>query len=155
MVTPRTKQQKEEERRRLDDVDDVMKDLSLITNTLGDELPSMTRKQMTQHQVMRPLIESTIQRLGSSNKAIFHLNRGLIHVLKLIDQAPDDKISTNELLRNMHSFNMHKYLKQAESLGYVIREPERPPEGQKGGTMVMNSLSKEGRILLEMSEEFL
>jgi hypothetical protein len=65
-------------------------------------------------QVIQTLTEATLQRLGGSAKAILEMNKGLLHVLHLIDVAPEGKISTRELLRSINSTSMHKYLKEAE-----------------------------------------
>jgi len=88
-------------------------------------------------QVIQTLREATLQRLGGSAKAIFQMNKGLIHVLNLINQAPEGKISTRELLRSINSTSMHKYLKEAEELGFLKRYTQRMPQGQKGGVMVI------------------
>jgi hypothetical protein len=126
-----------------------------IENTLGDKLYYKTEKALMQAYAMQQLIDSTLQRIGNSYETIFNMNRGLLHILDLIDKSPGGKIPTRELLRTMHSYNMHKHLKEAEKLGYIKRETERMPEGQKGGSMVVNSLTEEGHLLLKLSREYL
>jgi len=128
------------------------KDMSLSTNAIREERKRKIVEMKM--QVMQTLTEATLLRLGGEHKAIFQLNKGLIHVLKLVSQAPGGKISTRELLRSIKSTSMHKHLKESELLGFIKRETERMPKGQKGGTMVVNSLTEEGRILLKMANEF-
>jgi hypothetical protein len=99
------------------------------------------------------LTEATLERLGGSAKAIFQMNKGLIHVLNLINQAPEGKMSTRELLRSINSTSMHKHLTEAEELGFIKRYTERMPKGQKGGVMVVNSLTEEVRVLLKLHVE--
>jgi DNA-binding MarR family transcriptional regulator len=107
--------------------------------------------------IMEKLTKATLARFeASSYTTILRMNRGLIHVLQIIEQAPNGgKISTRELLRQIKSDKMHKLLKRAEELGYVKREAARMPEGRKGGTMIANSLTEEGRDLLRMAKEYL
>jgi DNA-binding HxlR family transcriptional regulator len=133
-----------------------MKDKSLIVKTIriGSKRIVVGEHEFNmKSQVIQTLREATLDRLGGSARAIFDMNKGLIHVLNLINQAPEGKISTRELLRSINSTSMHKYLKEAEELGFLKRYTERMPPGQKGGVMVMNSLTEEGRVLLKLHDE--
>ena len=127
-----------------------MKDLSLRVNSI----PKEEERKLMERYILQTLTETTLLRLGGGNKAIFELNKGLIHVLELIKKAPGGMISTRELLRTINSTTMHKYLKEAELSGFIKRELTKPPEGKKGGTMVVNSLTEEGRVLLELANEY-
>src|SRR5215216_6827999 len=82
------------------------KDVSLSTNAIREERKRKIVEMKM--QVMQTLTEATLLRLGGEHKAIFQLNKGLIHVLKLVSQAPGGKISTRELLRSINSTSMHK-----------------------------------------------
>lgn len=130
---------------------DFRKDTSLSAIPIREE--KKRRLAEMKALVIQTLTQTTLERLGGRRKAIFQLNKGLIHVLELIDQAPEGKISTRELLRTINSTTMHKYLKEAELSGFVKREMVKAPEGKKGGTMVVNSLTEEGRVLLELADE--
>jgi DNA-binding MarR family transcriptional regulator len=119
--------------------------------------PARRRHDQSQEQaaIMDKLTKATLARFGDPYKTILHMNQGLIHVLEIIEQAPNGgKISTRELLRQINSDRMHKLLKRAEELGYVKREAARMPEGKKGGTMVVNSLTAEGRELLRLAKKY-
>ena len=139
------------------------KDKSLNTKLLrwDDVIISKAKKEEPRRkqvemkmQVMDTLTEATLLKMGGQEKAILEMNKGLIHILELIDQAPNGKISTRELLRTVNSTSMHKLLKEAELLGFVKRELEKMPEGQKGGVMMANSLTEEGRVLLRLAADF-
>ncbi len=138
------------------DINNEIKDMSFSGKAIHPELEKLSKeddKLKMKLQVMQTLTEATIQRVGSFEKAIFQMNKGLLHVLNLINQAPEGKISTRELLRIINSTSMHKYLKEAEELGFIKRYTERMPQGQKGGVMIMNSLTEEGRVLLKLHDE--
>lgn len=129
------------------------KDTSLNTNPIGGERKKKLREM--QYRVIQTLLEATVNKKdGGLHRMVFQMNRGLFHVLQIIDKAPNGKISTRDLLRTINSYNMHKLLKEAEKLGFVKRETERMPEGKKGGVMVVNSLTKDGRVLLELSDQY-
>lgn len=130
----------------------MRKDVSLISKAIRQERKrKLVEMKM---QVMDTLTEATFLKMGGPYKAILEMNRGLIHVLELIDQAPNGKISTRELLRTLNSTSMHKLLKEAEAFGFVKRELVKMPEGQKGGKMMANSLTEEGRVLLGLAGEY-
>jgi hypothetical protein len=133
----------------------VVQSRTEIIKPKGNERRNKTRKEKMQNQAVQALVNSTLERISNSYEMIFGMNRGLIHILQLIDSAPGGKISTRELLRTMNSMNMHKYLKQAERLGYVRRESQKMPPGRKGGNMIVNSLTEQGRYVLALSDEYL
>jgi hypothetical protein len=129
------------------------KDMYLSTNPRGTEGKRKLREM--QYRVIQTLLEATINKKdGGLHRMVFQMNKGLFHILEIIDKAPNGKISTRDLLRTINSYNMHKLLKEAERLGFVKRETERMPEGKKGGVMVVNSLTKHGRVLLELSDQY-
>ena len=152
--TPPPQIKKEKERSGGDDDDSeerLLRDLSLSTKAIREE--KKRKRVEMKMQVLQTLTEATLLRLGGQ-KAIFQMNKGLIHVLELIEKAPGGRISTRELLRTINSTAMHKYLKEAELSGFIKRELEQMPPGQKGGRMMVNSLTEEGRVLLEMAGEY-
>ena len=125
----------------------------LSTNPIGTEGKRKLREM--QYRVIQTLLEATINKKdGGLHRMVFQMNKGLFHILEIIDKAPNGKISTRDLLRTINSYNMHKLLKEAERLGFVKRETERMPEGKKGGVMVVNSLTEHGRVLLELSDQY-
>lgn len=129
------------------------KDVSFSTNPLGSEKKKKLKEM--QYRVIQTLLEATVSKKdGGLHRMIFQMNKGLFHILEIIDKAPNGKISTRDLLRTINSYNMHKLLKEAERLGFVKRETERMPEGRKGGVMVVNSLTEDGRILLGLSDQY-
>ncbi len=130
------------------------KDTSLNTNPIGSGRKKRLREM--QYRVIQTLLEATVSKKdGGLHRMVFQMNRGLFHILEIIDKAPNGKISTRDLLRTINSYNMHKLLKEAERLGFVKRETERMPEGKKGGIMVVNSLTEDGRVLLGLSDQYL
>ena len=130
------------------------KDTSLNTNPIGSGRKKRLRE--IQYRVIQTLLEATVSKKdGGLHSMVFQMNRGLFHILEIIDKAPNGKISTRDLLRTINSYNMHTLLKEAERLGFVKRETERMPEGKKGGIMVVNSLTEDGRILLGLSDQYL
>ena len=129
------------------------KGMSLVTNPIGSERKSKLGEM--QYRVIQTLLEATVNKKdGGLHRMVFQMNKGLFHILEIIDKAPNGKISTRDLLRTINSYNMHKLLKEAERLGFVKRETERMPEGKKGGVMVVNSLTEDGRVLLELSDQY-
>ena len=111
-----------------------MKDMSFIAKTIrvdGKRITVGEDEFKMKSRAIQTLTEATLQRLGGSAKAILEMNKGLIHVLNLINQTPEGKMSTRELLRSINSTSMHKYLKEAEELGFIKRYTERMPKGQK------------------------
>jgi hypothetical protein len=130
------------------------KDISfVVTNPRGGERKRNLGEM--QYRVIQTLLEATVNRKdGGLHRLVFQMNKGLFHILEIIDKAPNGKISTRDLLRTINSYNMHKLLKEAERLGFVRRETERMPEGKKGGVMVVNSLTEDGRVLLELSDQY-
>jgi hypothetical protein len=129
------------------------KDMYLSTNPIGAERKRKLKEM--QYRVIQTLLEATVnKRDGGLHRMVFQMNKGLFHILEIIDKAPNGKISTRDLLRTINSYNMHKLLKEAERLGFVKRETERMPEGKKGGVMVVNSLTEDGRVLLELSDQY-
>lgn len=113
------------------------------------------RLREMQYRVIQTLLEATVNKKdGGLHRMVFQMNRGLFHILQIIDKAPNGKISTRDLLRTINSYNMHKLLKEAERLGFVKRETERMPEGKKGGIMIVNSLTEDGRVLLGLSDQY-
>ena len=130
------------------------KDTTLNTNPIGSGRKKRLREM--QYRVIQTLLEATVNKKdGGLHRMVFQMNRGLFHILEIIDKAPNGKISTRDLLRTINSYNMHKLLKEAERLGFVKRETERMPEGKKGGIMVVNSLTEDGRVLLGLSDQYL
>src|SRR3712207_4432074 len=130
------------------------KDTTLNTNPIGSGRKKRLREM--QYRVIQILLEATVNKKdGGLHRMVFQMNRGLFHILEIIDKAPNGKISTRDLLRTINSYNMHKLLKEAERLGFVKRETERMPEGKKGGIMVVNSLTEDGRVLLGLSDQYL
>ena len=119
-----------------------------------ERVKKLSREDLETSPAVQLLVDSTLERLSTSYETILHMNRGLIHVLDIINKAPEGKISTRELLRSMNSMNMHKYLKEAERLGYVDRRTEKMPAGQKGGNMIVNSLTERGHMLLALADEY-
>lgn len=87
-------------------------------------------------------------------KRLLYMNRGLIHLLEIIDQSPESQISTRKLLEAINSGDLHRLIKKAEELGFIKREKVKKPKGQKGNNMVVNSLTEEGRVLLGLADEF-
>ena len=129
------------------------KDTSINANPRGSERKKKLREM--QYRVIQTLLEATVNKKdGGLHRMIFQMNKGLFHILEIIDKAPNGKISTRDLLRTINSYNMHKLLKEAERLGFVKRETERMPEGKKGGVMVVNSLTEDGRVLLGLSDQY-
>lgn len=129
------------------------KDTSLNTNPIGGERKKKLREM--QYRVIQTLLEATVNKKdGGLHRMVFQMNKGLFHILEIIDKAPNGKISTRDLLRTINSYNMHKLLKEAERLGFVKRETERMPEGKKGGIMIVNSLTEDGRVLLGLSDQY-
>jgi hypothetical protein len=130
------------------------KDMSLVVaNPIGGERKRKLGEM--QYRVIQTLLEATVNKKdGGLHRLVFQMNKGLFHILEIIDKAPNGKISTRDLLRTINSYNMHKLLKEAERLGFVKRETERMPEGKKGGVMVVNSLTEDGRVLLELSDQY-
>jgi hypothetical protein len=129
------------------------KDMYLSTSPIGTERKRKLKEM--QYRVIQSLLEATVnKRDGGLHRMVFQMNKGLFHILEIIDKAPNGKISTRDLLRTINSYNMHKLLKEAERLGFVKRETERMPEGKKGGVMVVNSLTEDGRVLLELSDQY-
>ncbi len=130
------------------------KDTTLNANPIRSGRKKRLREM--QYRVIQTLLEATVNKKdGGLHRMVFQMNRGLFHILEIIDKAPNGKISTRDLLRTINSYNMHKLLKEAERLGFVKRETERMPEGKKGGIMVVNSLTEDGRVLLGMSDQYL
>jgi hypothetical protein len=129
-----------------------LKDLSLSTNAIREERKRKIAEMRS--QVMQTLTDATFLKLGGQDKAVLDMNKGLIHILELINKAPEGKMSTRELLRTINSTAMHKLLKEAELYGFVKRELEQMPQGQRGGRMMVNSLTEEGRVLLVLAKEF-
>ncbi len=128
-------------------------DMSIVTNPIGSERKRKLGEM--QYRVIQTLLEATVNKKdGGLHRMVFQMNKGLFHILEIIDKAPNGKISTRDLLRTINSYNMHKLLKEAERLGFVKRETERMPEGKKGGVMVVNSLTEDGRVLLELSDQY-
>lgn len=141
-----TQQENRDKRRR-------RKDMSLGINPIHSGRKKRLREM--QYRVIQTLLEATVNKKdGGLHRMVFQMNRGLFHVLQIIDKAPNGKISTRDLLRTINSYNMHKLLKEAEKLGFVKRETERMPEGKKGGVMVVNSLTEDGRVLLGVSDQY-
>jgi hypothetical protein len=129
------------------------KDTYLNTNPIGSGRKKRLREM--QYRVIQTLLEATVNKKdGGLHRMVFQMNRGLFHILEIINTAPNGKISTRDLLRTINSYNMHKLLKEAERLGFVKRETERMPEGKKGGVMVVNSLTEDGRVLLGLSDQY-
>jgi hypothetical protein len=129
------------------------KDMSLGINPIHNGRKKRLREM--QNRVIQILLEATVNKKdGGLHRMVFQMNRGLFHILEIIDKAPNGKISTRDLLRTINSYNMHKLLKEAERLGFVKRETERLPEGKKGGVMVVNSLTEDGRVLLGLSDQY-
>jgi hypothetical protein len=130
------------------------KDMSpLNTNHIGNGRKKKLGQM--QYRVIQTLLEATVNKKnGGLHRMVFQMNKGLFHILEIIDKAPNGKISTRDLLRTINSYNMHKLLKEAEKLGFVKRETERMPEGKKGGVMVVNSLTEDGRVLLGLSGQY-
>lgn len=129
------------------------KDMSLGINPKHSGRKKRLREM--QNRVIQILLEATVNKKdGGLHRMVFQMNRGLFHILEIIDKAPNGKISTRDLLRTINSYNMHKLLKEAERLGFVKRETERLPEGKKGGVMVVNSLTEDGRVLLGLSDQY-
>lgn len=129
------------------------KDMSLGINPIHSGRKKRLREM--QYRVIQILLEATVNKKdGGLHRMVFQMNRGLFHILEIIDKAPNGKISTRDLLRTINSYNMHKLLKEAERLGFVKRETERLPEGKKGGVMVVNSLTEDGRVLLGLSDQY-
>src|SRR5215210_1420705 len=120
----REKETTTEETRKLkreNQIKSIMKDMSFITKTIqvGNKRIVVGEREFDMKtQVMQTLMEATLDRLGGSARVIFAMNKGLIHVLNLINQAPEGKISTRELLRSINSTSMHKHLQEAEQLGF-------------------------------------
>ncbi len=130
------------------------KDTTLNANPIRSGRKKRLREM--QYRVIQTLLEATVNKKdGGLHRMVFQMNRGLFHILEIIDKAPNGKISTRDLLRTINSYNMHKLLKEAERLGFVKRETERMPEGKKGGIMIVNSLTEDGRVLLGMSDQYL
>jgi hypothetical protein len=130
------------------------KDKSLGINPIHNGRKKRLREM--QNRVIQILLEATVNKKdGGLHRMVFQMNRGLFHILEIIDKAPNGKISTRDLLRTINSYNMHKLLKEAERLGFVKRETERLPEGKKGGVMVVNSLTEDGRVLLGLSDQYI
>jgi hypothetical protein len=129
------------------------KDAYLNANPIGSGRKKRLREM--QYRVIQTLLEATVNKKdGGLHRMVFQMNRGLFHILEIINTAPNGKISTRDLLRTINSYNMHKLLKEAERLGFVKRETERMPEGKKGGVMVVNSLTEDGRVLLGLSDQY-
>jgi hypothetical protein len=130
------------------------KDMSLVVaNPIGSERKRKLGEM--QYRVIQTLLEATVNKKdGGLHRMVFQMNKGLFHILEIINKAPNGKISTRDLLRTINSYNMHKLLKEGERLGFVKRETERMPEGKKGGVMVVNSLTEDGRVLLELSDQY-
>lgn len=130
------------------------KDTTLNANPIRSGRKKRLREM--QYRVIQTLLEATVNKKdGGLHRMVIQMNRGLFHILEIIDKAPNGKISTRDLLRTINSYNMHKLLKEAERLGFVKRETERMPEGKKGGIMIVNSLTEDGRVLLGMSDQYL
>jgi hypothetical protein len=102
-------------------------------------------------------VQTTLERaaLGEPTdpQKLIHLNRGLIHVLQVIQNSPTGRISTRQLLREVNSDKMHKLLKKAEDLGLIDRSIEPMPQGQKGGKMTINYLTPLGEEVLRYVKE--
>jgi|SRR5215218_5245985 DNA-binding MarR family transcriptional regulator len=81
---------------------------------------------------------------------LLQMNKGLIHVLQIIDQSPKGQISTRKLLEAINSGDLHKLIKKGEKLGFIERKKVKKPQGQKGNNMVVNSLTLKGHMLLEV-----
>lgn len=77
------------------------------------------------------------------------MNKGLITVLKVIQKAGNEGISTRNLLND--EIKMIGYgqtlVKRAEALGYIRRE-KREPESGRGFHPVYNIITKKGRKLM-------
>jgi hypothetical protein len=129
------------------------------TNAIGDEEEdkpyTVNKEAEMRYHVLQTLFEASVRRKTSNARsALYNMNRGLIHMLEIIEKAPNGKITTRELLKTIKSYNMHKLLKEAQILGFVKRTPEKTPKGMKGGTRIVNSLTEEGRFLLqELADE--
>jgi hypothetical protein len=83
------------------------------------------------------------------------MNRGLIHLLQIIDQAPKGQISTRMLLKSIKSYDLHRLIKKAETLGFIKREKVPKPPGQRGNNITINSLTPEGREILKVTDDLL
>lgn len=89
----------------------------------------------------------------SSPQKLMSMNKGLIHLLQIIDKAPNSQIPTRRLLDIINSRDLHKLIKKGEELGFIKREKVPKPKGQKGNNITINSLTKEGHDLLEAADK--
>jgi hypothetical protein len=109
----------------------------------------------TDSKLMSQVIETLVAAVPQPTpQQLLHMNRGLIHVLQIIDQAPNGQISTRKLLETINSGDLHKLIKKGEELGFIERKKVKNPKGQKGNNMVVNSLSPMGYKLLELSDGY-
>src|SRR5215217_7751939 len=92
----------------------------LLSSDILDEL-NRTNKLIS--QVIQTLTTALVKNAAQQPEKLLQMNKSLIHLLQVIDAAPEDKISTRELLRTIKSYNMHRFLKEAEELGFVSRRP--------------------------------
>jgi hypothetical protein len=114
------------------------------------------QKMMMSSPAMQALMVSTFNDMElTSPRKILSLNRGLIHLMHIIDKAPNGQISTRKLLKSINSYDLHHLIKKAEALGFIKREKVPKPHGQKGNNMTINSLTPEGRELLRVADDLL
>lgn len=102
------------------------------------------------HQIVKSLTDETIRDIMLPER-VFQMNKGLIHILQVINDSPSGNISTRDLLRTINSYNMHKLISKGERLGFIKRKTTAMPKGKKGGRMVVNSLTYEGKLLLKIA----
>jgi DNA-binding MarR family transcriptional regulator len=116
----------------------------------------MMTKTMMSSPVMQTLMMSTLNDIEiTSPQKILSMNRGLIHLLYIIDKAPNGQISTRKLLDGINSRDLHHLIKKGESLGFIRREKVPKPKGERGNNMTINSLTPEGRALLRVADDLL
>jgi hypothetical protein len=111
------------------------------------------RNNTTAMQTLRVATINDIVPALSSPEKLVSMNRGLIHLLQIINKAPNGQISTRKLLDTLNSRDLHRLIIKGEELGFIKRDKVPKPPGQKGNNMMVNSLTEEGRALLKVANK--
>lgn len=82
-----------------------------------------------------------------SPEEFIRANRGLVKLIRTVNRAGKNGISTRRLLQQIGA-NEESQIYLAQNEGYVLRE-EREPEGGRGFKPVYNILTPKGEDLLE------
>ncbi len=121
-----------------------------LEKLLGHE--TVNKDDNNTEMMLETLQQAVLYESKAEPYKLVQMNKGLIHVLQVIRDAPNGRMSTRGFLKEIGSWEMQKDLKKAVDLNLVRREKERMPKGQKGRERIINYLTEEGKRLLEFVE---